>query len=241
MRCLFACFAFLRTRSNRTTIDCVAMKRPLFLLPLLCVLAAAADVHPLEQLISSARQGAATSGLGTMLTNTLTPHGGVAVWGQEYLFTTDLSVGPQFAPVSATQVTVSIDGQPPLAMEKIPGTALWMRLILMRVGVTHAYQYFADGKPVGRRLDVAGYQPLSYPQPGVPQGKLSEKHTLTSKIYDGMKVDFWWYASPGVDPNTPAPLMVWQDGQTIIRGDLSSPCACSPSPKTWSPRNASRR
>jgi enterochelin esterase family protein len=111
--------------------------------------------------------------------------------------------------------------QPPLAMEKIPTSTLWMRLVKMRVGVTHAYQYFADGKPVGNRTDLAGYNPDSYPQRGVPKGKLSDKQTIVSKIYDGMKADYWYYASPGVDPNVPAPLMVWQDGQGIIAGDLA--------------------
>lgn len=194
------------------------------LFPLLVFAASAltaADVHPLEQLITAARQGPATSGLPDLISTALTPHGGAAVWGQEYVFATDLPFGANASLVTASDVGVSIDGQAPLKMEKIPGSALWMRLVLMRVGVTHAYQYFADGKVIGRRFDVAGYNPLSYPVAGVPKGKLSEKHTLTSKIYAGMKVDFWWYASPGVDPSTPAPLMVWQDGQTIIRGDLS--------------------
>jgi enterochelin esterase family protein len=36
-----------------------------------------------------------------------------------------------------------------------------------------------------------------------------------------MKADYWYYASPGVDPSTPSPLMVWQDGQGLIAGDLS--------------------
>ena len=144
------------------------------------------------------------------------------MWGQEYLFVTDLTSGPNTPAVSASEAGVSIDHEAPLPMAKIPNSGYWMRLVLMRVGVTHAYQYFADGKPVGNRSDVAGYNPLSYPQPGVPKGKLSEKHTLVSKIYEGMKVDFWWYASPGVDPAVPAALMVWQDGQSLIRGDLSS-------------------
>lgn len=185
--------------------------------------APAREIHPLEQLITSARQGPASRGLAEMITTTLSPHGGVAVWGQEYLFATDLPFGtPNSTPVAAAEAAVSIDGQPALPMEKIPGSPFWMRLALMRVGVTHAYQYVADGKQIGRRFDVAGYNPLSYPTPGTPQGKISEKHTLTSKIYDGMTVDFWWYASAGVNPNTPAPLMVWQDGQGIIRGDLSA-------------------
>jgi enterochelin esterase-like enzyme len=180
-----------------------------------------AQVHPLEQLIETARQGPAAAGLASQIAQTLSPHGGVAVWGGDYLFVSDLTVAPKNAAVSATSAGVSIDQQPPLAMEKVPDTAFWMRLVKMRVGVTHAYQFYADGKPATARTDVSGYNPDSYPKAGVPKGKLSEKHTIVSKIYDGMKADYWYYAAPGVDPNVPAPLMVWQDGQGLIAGDLS--------------------
>jgi enterochelin esterase family protein len=182
---------------------------------------ACAQVHPLEQLIETARQGPAAAGLAGQIAQTLSPHGGVAVWGGDYLFVSDLTVAPKYAAVSASAAGVSIDLQPPLAMEKVPGSAFWMRLVKMRVGVTHAYQFYADGKPATARTDVSGYNPDSYPKPGVPKGKLSEKHTVVSKIYDGMKADYWYYAAPGVDPNVPAPLMVWQDGQGLIAGDLS--------------------
>ncbi len=182
---------------------------------------ACAQVHPLEQLIETARQGPAAAGLASQIAQTLSPHGGVAVWGGDYLFVSDLTMAPKYAAVSASSAGVSIDLQPPLAMEKVPGTAFWMRLVKMRVGVTHAYQFYADGKPATARTDVSGYNPDSYPKPGVPKGKLSEKHTIVSKIYDGMKADYWYYAAPGVDPNIPAPLMVWQDGQGLIAGDLS--------------------
>lgn len=170
-----------------------------------------AQDHPLARLIEAARQGPATPGLQELVIKTLSAKGGVAVWGQDYLF---------IAP-SASAAAVSIDEQPPLPMAQIGKSNLWMRLVKMRVGVTHAYQFYADGKPLANRTDVPGYNPDSYPQPGVPKGKLSEKHTITSKIYDGMKADYWIYASPGVDPNVPSPLMVWQDGQTIVGGDLS--------------------
>jgi enterochelin esterase family protein len=96
-----------------------------------------------------------------------------------------------------------------------------MMLTKMRTGVLHQYQFYADGKPLGARGDAVGYNPDAYPRPGVPRGTLSEKHTRTSKIYDGMKYDYWVYASPGVDPNVPAPVMVWQDGQTM-EGEWSS-------------------
>ena len=170
-----------------------------------------AQDHPLARLIDAARQGPATPGLPDLVTRTLSAKGGVAVWGQDYLFVTP----------SSSPAAVSIDEQPALPMAKIGSSNLWMRLVKMRVGVTHAYQFYADGKPLANRSDVAGYNPDSYPKPAVPRGNLSEKHTITSKIYDGMKADYWYYASPGVDPNVPAPLMVWQDGQTLIAGDLS--------------------
>ena len=95
-----------------------------------------------------------------------------------------------------------------------------MLLKEMRTGVTHSFQYYAAGKPLGARGDAIGYNPDSYPKPGVPHGKASEKLTIVSRIYDGMKSDYWIYASPGVDPAVPSPLMVWQDGQGLV-GDFS--------------------
>jgi enterochelin esterase family protein len=170
-----------------------------------------AQIHPLAQLIETARQGPSTSGLEDQITRILGPKGGATVWGEDYLFVTP----------SSSEATISIDGQPALSTSRVGNSQFWMRMVKMHVGVTHAYQFFADGKPLGNRSDVPGYNPDSYPKAGVPQGKLSEKHTITSKIYDGMKADYWYYASPGVDPAVPSPLMVWQDGQSLTAGDLS--------------------
>jgi enterochelin esterase-like enzyme len=163
-----------------------------------------------ETLIETARKGPSAPGLKDQIVNVLSERGGATVWGQDYLF----------AASSPTPVTVSIDQQPPRAMTQIPDSNFWMLLIKMRTGVTHSYQYYASGKPLGARGDVTGYNPDSYPKPGVPRGTLSQKHTITSHIYDGMKADYWIYASPGVDPHVPAPLMVWQDGQGLV-GEFS--------------------
>lgn len=169
-----------------------------------------AQVNPLAHLIDVARQGANAPGLADLL-KALPPKTTASVWGQDYLFTIE----------SAAPASVSIDNEPPLPMARVPNSNTWMRLVKMRVGVTHAYEFFANGQSIAKRSDVPGYNPDSYPQPGVPEGKLSEKHTLTSKIYGGMKYDFWFYASPGVDPNVPAPLMIWQDGQGLIDRNFS--------------------
>jgi enterochelin esterase-like enzyme len=169
-----------------------------------------AQTPPLEQLIDAARQGPASPGLKEQIGKTLSPRGGVAIWGQDYLFVAD----------SPSPATISIDRQPAVEMAKIEGSSLWMLLQKMRTGVTHEYQFYAGGKPLGARGDAVGYNPDSYPKPGVPRGKVSEKLTIISKIYDGMKSDYWVYASPGVDPAVPSPLMVWQDGQGVT-GDFS--------------------
>lgn len=167
--------------------------------------------HPIADLIKSVRLLPQAPGLENQLKTILGEKGGTAVWGQDFLFVTP----------STTPASIAIDCQPPSPMVHVGNSPYWMYLGKMRTGTTHAYQFFADGKPLGNRSDVAGYNPDSYPQDGVPQGKLSEKHTLNSKIYSGMKADFWFYASPGVNPNVPAPLMVWQDGQGLVNVELS--------------------
>ncbi|MDP9171818.1 MAG: alpha/beta hydrolase-fold protein [Acidobacteriota bacterium] len=158
--------------------------------------------------IEAARKGPDTAAMKQRVAG-MTAATQVSVWGQDYLF---LATSP-------SPVTVSIDLQPPRSLAQVDGNH-WMMLTKMRTGVLHQYQFYAAGKSLGARGDAVGYNPDSYPKPGVPRGRLSEKHTLTSKIYDGMKYDYWVYTSPGVDPTVPAPLMVWQDGQGLT-GEFS--------------------
>jgi len=53
----------------------------------------------------------------------------------------------------------------------------------------------------------------------VPQGKLTEKQSFTSKLYEGMTSDYWVYVPAEYDPATPAALMIWQDGHYHIERD----------------------
>ncbi len=184
------------------------MKKLVLFLLTSCV--ALPQAPPWEELIALARQGPAAPGLKDRITKTLSARGGNAVSGQDYLFVSD----------SPAPVSISLDNQPAVPMAQVEGSTLWMLLTKMRTGVTHSFQYFSAGKPLGARGDAVGYNPDSYARPGVPHGKVSEKQTIVSKIYDGMKSDYWVYASPGVDPAVPSALMVWQDGQGLI-GDYS--------------------
>ncbi len=165
-----------------------------------------AQNSPLQNAIEAARGGPSTAELESRIKAALPSAHGVIVWGQDYLFVAN----------SPSPVSVSLDDEPEMPLAQVPGSNTWMLLKKMRTGVTHAYQYYSAGKPLDARGDAVGYNPDSYPEPDVPKGKLSDKQTIVSKIYDGMTADYWVYASAGVDPAVPAALMVWQDGQGLI-------------------------
>jgi enterochelin esterase family protein len=170
----------------------------------LCAASIALSQTPSE-LIDAARKGPASTEMKERAAKITTPTQ-VTVWGQDYLF---LATSPN-------PVTISIDLQPQTPLAQIDATH-WMLLTKMRTGVLHQYQFYSAGKTLGNRGDAVGYNPDSYPKPGIAHGQLSDQHVITSKIYDGMKANYWVYASAGVDPNLPAALMVWQDGQNLIR------------------------
>ncbi len=183
------------------------MKHPAALLLLFCA-PVCAQRHPLETLMDAARRQLPT--LRELLPANiyaLKERGGAAVWGQDFLFAIDIDTTP----------TISVDRQPPLPMTRVAGSNLWYRLMRLRAGVTHSYEFFSNGQQMSLMYsyDVAGYNLDSYPRAGVPRGTMSGKKTMTSKIYAGMAADHWVYATPGVDPSRPSPVMVWQDGEAM--------------------------
>ena len=170
------------------------------------------QTHPLQELIDAAR--ADSPRLKELLDRKdewgnripeLNGRDGVAVWGQEFLF----------AVQSASAATVVIDGEPPVPLKQVTGTNYWYLLKRLRLGTTHQYHYFGGGREIGA-YQVAGYNPDSYPIAGIPPGKLSERKTLKSTVYPGMSCNYWVYVNPGADLINGAPLMVWQDGETIV-------------------------
>jgi len=101
---------------------------------------------------------------------------------------------------------------------RLKGSDTWIVTASGATGRSHNYYWQVDGKPLLNPPlllpnDVPAFGPLSYEKPGVPQGKVSEKIVHTSKIYDGMKADYWVYIPAQYDAARPAALMVWQDGQ----------------------------
>jgi len=134
--------------------------------------------------------------------------------------------GPDFffATQAPSQPSLVIDEAPGPAMQHLAGSDLWYAAARIEpVGRLHSFHYMINGATFGGKLDLPAFGPLSYLQPGVPSGTLSEKIEHTSKIYDGMKSEYWIYVPAQYDPKTPAALMVFQDGGGYIQRDAKNP------------------
>jgi enterochelin esterase-like enzyme len=134
--------------------------------------------------------------------------------------------GPDFffATEAPSQPELIIDGAPGPQMQQQPGSDLWYSPArIEQVGRLHSFHYLINGAKFGGRLDLPAFGPLSYLQSGVPSGTLSPKIIHTSKIYDGMKSEYWIYLPAQYDPKTPAALMVFQDGGGYIDRNGNNP------------------
>jgi enterochelin esterase-like enzyme len=134
--------------------------------------------------------------------------------------------GPDFffATEAASQPSLIIDEDQPQAMQQLADTNLWYATAhIEKTGTLHAFHYKINGTDFGGKLDLPVFGPLSYLQPGVPSGKLSEKLIHTSKIYDGMKSEYWIYVPAQYDPKVPTALMVFQDGEGYSHRDGNNP------------------
>ncbi len=127
-----------------------------------------------------------------------------------------LAVGPDalFAIKADKAPQLFVDAAPASAMKK--AGPYFIGTAKLAIYASHTYHYLVDGKRFGGKLDVVAFGPEAYEQPGVPQGKMSEKFTLMSKLYEGMETEYWVYAPAQYDPNVPAPVMIWQDGQGYV-------------------------
>jgi enterochelin esterase-like enzyme len=64
--------------------------------------------------------------------------------------------------------------------------------------------------------------PDSMPQEGVPKGEIKGPFTLPCMVYPGTQHTYWVYVPAQYDPEVPAALMVFQDGQAFKddKGDM---------------------
>lgn len=134
--------------------------------------------------------------------------------------------GPDFffALEAASKPGLIIDDATGPGMQQLAGSNLWYASArIEQVGKLHSFHYLLSGQKFGGKLDVPAFTPVAYLQPGVPSGKLSDKITHVSKIYDGMKSEYWIYVPAQYDPKTPTTVMVFQDGGWYTVRDGNNP------------------
>jgi enterochelin esterase family protein len=130
------------------------------------------------------------------------------------------SHGPNFffAIDTAAQPSLVIDDAAPMPMKQVAGSTLWYTTdTTVRTSASHTFHYIVNGASFDGSVDMPAFGPMSYAVPGVPQGTLSPMHVHISKIYDGMKSNYWVYVPAQYDPKVPAALMVFTDGQSYTR------------------------
>jgi enterochelin esterase family protein len=131
--------------------------------------------------------------------------------------------GPDFiwAVESASSPTLYVDEGPGPAMTRVEGSNLWYASGRCKTGVTHNFHYVIDGKPFGGKTDVPAFGPYSYERPGTPHGELHGKFVHTSHIYPDMTSNYWVYVPAEYKPESPAAVMVWQDGEVLVPRETS--------------------
>jgi enterochelin esterase family protein len=129
-----------------------------------------------------------------------------------------------FAVQTQAKPELFIDAAPGPQMRPIAGSDIWYSAAhIEQLGKLHSFYYLVNGTKFGGKLDVPAFGPLSYLQPGVPSGTLSDKIMHTSKIYDAMKSEYWIYVPAQYKPEIPAAVMVFQDGQSYTDRNGNNP------------------
>ena len=148
-----------------------------------------------------------------------------------------------FSVKTAGTPVLYIDNRTELPMKRVSGTDLWFAATnIPQVGL-HSFFYRISGVdgPItsprprafdpagglegmgqlgtdtfGGTLDLAVFGPEAYARPEVPQGKLSAKMINVSKLYKGLKSEYWVYVPAQYDDSSAVPVMVYQDGGWYI-------------------------
>jgi len=129
-----------------------------------------------------------------------------------------------FAVQTQAKPELFIDAAPGPQMRPIAGSDIWYSAAhIEQLGKLHSFYYLVNGTKFGGKLDLPAFGPLSYLQPGVPSGTLSDKIIHTSKIYDAMKSEYWIYVPAQYKPEIPAAVMVFQDGQSYTDRNGNNP------------------
>jgi enterochelin esterase family protein len=120
---------------------------------------------------------------------------------------------PQVPANAVTRVVADV-GSLIVPMVKVGTSNVYAGVATLSHGtaVTWHYEAGADRRFGGGQLEVYETHPDSRERPGVPKGTVKQMPPWESKIFEGTKRDWWVYVPAQYRPESPAAVMVFQDG-----------------------------
>lgn len=133
--------------------------------------------------------------------------------------TDDLAVAwaLEMANAKSAPRVISLDGKFSLPLIRIGSTDVYAVVAELKEGAAMRWQFeIGDQKLMAGngQLEVYTAPPESKKQPGVPEGKLIQMPKWESKIFAGTTRDWWVYVPAQYKAESPACVMVFQDGQS---------------------------
>jgi enterochelin esterase family protein len=120
---------------------------------------------------------------------------------------------PQQAASTPAPRVVADVGAFSLPLTKVGTTGLYAGVAAIAHGTAFTWHYEAgDRRMGGGQLEVYETHPDSREQPGVPKGTVTQMPPWESKIFSGTRRDWWVYVPAQYRPESPAAVMVFQDG-----------------------------
>ena len=141
---------------------------------------------------------------------------------------------PRFRQPNGAPVRVAADvGGFILPLTRVGETSLYAGVATLAHGTAMSWHYeVGDRRAGGGQLETYEAHPDSREHPGVPKGTLKQMAAWESRIFEGTTRDWWVYVPAQYKAETPAAVMVFQDGSgykdfvptvfdnLIARGDM---------------------
>jgi enterochelin esterase-like enzyme len=132
--------------------------------------------------------------------------------------TDDLTVAWAIEAPNAKAVprVISSDAKFILPLNRIGNSDVYAAVTELPWGTGFRWQYEIGEQKLtagNGQFEVYTTPPEAKKQPGVPEGKLTQMPKWTSKIFDGTTRDWWVYAPAQYRAESPACVMIFQDGQ----------------------------
>lgn len=100
-----------------------------------------------------------------------------------------------------------------LPLTRVGETSLYAGVAMLAHGTAMSWHYeVGDRRAGGGQLEAYEAHPDSRERPGVPKGALTQMPAWGSRIFEGTTRDWWVYVPAQYKADTPASVMVFQDG-----------------------------